>query len=112
VDTLVLLDTHRSHLESLAHVVIPVRVAAEKDGTLTNHAGRVQRVRPVVEPAFEARAEGEVLWSLAQALGLPGFEEPYDVRAMSKALAQAVPAFAGLDLDSVPAEGAPLAGST
>jgi NADH-quinone oxidoreductase subunit G len=112
VDTLVLLDTHRSHLESLAHVVIPVRVAAEKDGTLTNHAGRVQRVRPVVEPAFEARAEGEVLWSLAQALGLPGFEEPYDVRAVSKALAQAVPAFAGLDLDSVPAEGAPLAGST
>ena len=39
VDTLVLLDTHRSQLEALAHVVLPVRHAAEKHGTLTNVAG-------------------------------------------------------------------------
>ena len=111
VDTLVLLDAHRSHLESLAHVVLPVRVAAEKHGTLTNSAGRVQRVRPAVEPTFDARSEGEVLWRLAQALGLAGFEEPYDAGAVSKAMAQSVPAFAGRDLDSLPADGAPLAGA-
>jgi NADH-quinone oxidoreductase subunit G len=87
VDTLVLLDTHRSHLESLAHVVLPVRVAAEKDGTLTNVAGRVQRVVPAVEPPFEARAEGEVLWQLAQRLDLPGFAEPWDVQSISERLA-------------------------
>jgi NADH-quinone oxidoreductase subunit G len=95
VDTLVLLDTHRSHLESLAHVVIPVRHAAEKYGTLTNADGRVQRVEPAVEPSFDARSEGEVLWRLGQALGLAGFEEPYDVHALSKAMAQSVPALAG-----------------
>jgi len=77
VDTLVLLDTHRSHLESLAHVVLPARHAAEKNGMLTNVAGLVQIVEPAVEPAFDARAEGEVLWRLGQLLGLRGFDQEY-----------------------------------
>jgi len=111
VDTIVLLDTHRSHLETLAHVLLPARVAAEKDGSLTNSAGRVQRVRPAVEPTFDARSEGEILWRLAQALGLAGFEEAWDASAVSKALSQSVPAFAGRDLDSLPSDGAPLAGA-
>jgi NADH-quinone oxidoreductase subunit G len=84
VDTVVLLDTHRSHLESLAHVVIPVRHAAEKHGTLTNADGRVQRVVPAVEPSFDARSEGEVLWRLGQALGLVGFEDPWDAESVAK----------------------------
>jgi NADH-quinone oxidoreductase subunit G len=80
VDTLVLLDTHRSHLESLAHVVLPARVAAEKNGTLTNFAGLVQAVEPAVEPAFEARSEGAALWRLGQLLGLAGFADSYEAR--------------------------------
>ncbi len=39
LDTLIVLDTHRSELERVAHVLIPVRHAAEKDATYTNHAG-------------------------------------------------------------------------
>jgi NADH-quinone oxidoreductase subunit G len=94
IDTVVLLDTHRSHAESLAHVVLPARVAAEKHGTLTNVAGRVQRVQPAVEPAFEARSEGELLWLLAHSLGLPGFVEEWDVQAVAKQMTDAVPALA------------------
>ena len=45
LDTLIVLDTHASDLQRVAHVLFPTRVAAEKHGTLTNHAGRVQRVR-------------------------------------------------------------------
>ena len=81
-------------LERVAHVVLPARVAAEKHGTLTNHAGRVQRVQPAVEPAFEARAEGEVLWLLGRRLGLAGFEEEWDARAVAKQMADVVPALA------------------
>jgi len=110
-DALVLIDTHRSPLEGLASVVFAARVAAEKHGTLSNHAGRVQRVVPAVEPPFEAHAEGEIVWRLAQALDLPGFAGDYDVRAVSKDLAEAEPAFAGRDLDSLPPEGAPLRGA-
>jgi NADH-quinone oxidoreductase subunit G len=108
LDTLIAIDSHVSELERVAHVLLPSRVAAEKWGTLTNHAGRVQRVRPAVEPAFEAFAEGELLTRLGAALGLPGFDAPYDVRALSKQLAAAVPAFAGIDLDSVGDSGLPL----
>ena len=108
LDTVIWLDTRHAELETVAHVIFPVRHAAEKHGTLTNHAGRVQRVVPAVEPPFEAFAEGEVLWRLGAALGLAGFEAAFDVRAASKALAQASPAFAGIDIDSLGPEGTPL----
>jgi predicted molibdopterin-dependent oxidoreductase YjgC len=89
-------------------VVFPVRHPAEREGTLTSHAGRVQRVVPAVEPAFEAYCEGEVLAALGAALGLPGFDGRFDVRAAARELGREVPAFAGLDVDSVGPQGAPL----
>jgi predicted molibdopterin-dependent oxidoreductase YjgC len=110
LDTVVLLDTHHSDLERVAHVVLPARHAAEKLGTLTNHAGRVQRVVPAVEPAHPALAEGEWLARLGAALGLPGFEGGFDARLVSKQIGAVVPAFAGLDVDSVGDAGLPLRG--
>ena len=83
--TLVLLDSHQSPLHLVAHVVVPVRVAAEKHGTLTNVAGLVQPVQPAVEPAFEAWSEGEVLWRLGALLGLPEFSGRFDPRALAAA---------------------------
>jgi NADH-quinone oxidoreductase subunit G len=109
LDCVILLDTHHSPLERAAHVVFPARVAAEKRGTLTNHAGRVQRVEPAVEPAFDAFSEGEVLLRLGQALGLPGFAAAaWDAREVSKQLAQSVAAFAGCEWDALGDEGRPL----
>jgi NADH-quinone oxidoreductase subunit G len=101
LDTLIVLDTHHSELQRVAHVMIPVRHAAEKLGTLTNVAGRVQRVRPAVEPPWEAHAEGAVILWLGEALELEGFGGRFDPREVSRALAASHPAFAGLDWDSV-----------
>ena len=112
LDTLIVLDTHHSELQRVAHVMIPVRHAAEKLGTLTNVAGRVQRVQPAVEPAWEARPEGAVIAQLGQALGLEGFDGRFDPREVSRALAASHPDFAGLDWDSVGETGRPLAGAT
>jgi len=109
LDTVIVLDSHRSELERAAHVLLPVRVAAEKHGTLTNHAGRVQRVRPAVEPSFEAYADGEVIAKLGALLQLPGFDAKWDVREVSRALGRSFPAFAGVDVESVGDEGRPLA---
>ncbi|MCC6643081.1 MAG: molybdopterin-dependent oxidoreductase [Deltaproteobacteria bacterium] len=110
LDTVIVLDTHRSELERVAHVVLPVRHAAEKHATYTNVAGRVQRTQPTVEPRFEAWADGEVLSRLGALLGLAGFDGKYDVRAISRALAGANPAFRGIDLESVGDQGLPVAG--
>ena len=92
-------------------MIFPVRHAAEKYGTLTNHTGRVQRLVPAVEPAWEAYSDGEVLARLGAALGLDGFDGSFDVRAVSKQLSQTVPAFAGIALASVGDEGLPLRGA-
>jgi NADH-quinone oxidoreductase subunit G len=108
LDTVILLDTHHSDLERVAHVVLPARHAAEKLGTLTNHAGRVQRVVPAVEPAHPALAEGDWLARLGAALGLPGFEAGFDARVVSKQIGALFPVFAGLDVDSVGEAGLPL----
>src|SRR5262249_48532009 len=111
LDAVVALDSHASDLQRVAHVLFPTRVAAEKHGALTNHAGRVQKVEPAVEPGFDARTEGEVLAALGAALGLPGFDGRFDAHEVSKALAQSVPAFANAALDAVGPGGVPLAGS-
>jgi len=108
LDTIVLLDSHVSPVERAAHVILPTRVVAEKLGTLTNCAGRVQRVVPAVEPVWEALAEGEAIARLGAALGLPGFDGVWDARGVSAALASSVPAFAGCDLESVGPGGRPL----
>jgi NADH-quinone oxidoreductase subunit G len=108
LDSVILLDSRHSALERVAHVVFPTRHAAEKLGTLTNHAGRVQRVKPAVEPGHEAYAEGEVLTRIGAALGLPGFEAGWDPRSASKEMGAVAPAFRGIDVDSVGCEGVAL----
>jgi formate dehydrogenase major subunit len=99
LDTVIALDLQQSAL--LAHVVFPTLHAAEKHGTLTNFAGRVQRVRPVVEPAWEAHSEGEVLARLGAALGFAGFDGSYDPREVSRELARTWPSFDRTDLETV-----------
>jgi NADH-quinone oxidoreductase subunit G len=105
LDVLILVDTHVSPLLDVAHVVVPARHAAERYGTFTNHAGRVQRVRPAVEPPFEALAHGEAAWRIARTMGLPGFEGAWDARALSKEMARDVAALAGRDWDAVGSRG-------
>ena len=111
LDTVIVLDTRQSALARVAHVVFPVCHAAQKWGTLTNVDGRVQRVRPAVAPAFDANAEGFVIQALGRALCLDGFDAPYDARTVSRAIGRSVPAFAGIDIDSVGDYGRPLLGN-
>jgi NADH-quinone oxidoreductase subunit G len=68
LDTLIVLDTHHSALERVAHVVIPSRHAAEKAGHFTNHAGIVQALSPAVEPAGDAVDEAFAFDRIATAL--------------------------------------------
>ena len=70
-DTLIVFASHLTAAAQQADIVLPIAVATEEEGTLTNFAGRVQRLRrgPAlpgsVEPAWYAVKE------LAGALGQP-----------------------------------------
>ncbi len=109
VETLILLDTEKSALAERADVVLPARSFAEKEGTFTNHARRVQRFRPILEPTFEALSEGEILQHIAAAAGVTGWTTAYDVREVSKRLSETVSAFDGFHLDSLDDQGRELA---
>ena len=105
LDSVIVLDSHVSALERVAHVLLPARVAAEKYATFTNAAGRVQRVTPAVEPDFDAYPEGELLARLGVALGFEGWRGDWEARGVSRSLAASNPRFAGCDWEGVGSTG-------
>ena len=92
-------------------VVLPGRHLVEKDGTLTNCDGRVQRVSRAMPPPGAALCEGAIVARLGAAMHLDGFDGDFEPGSASRALAAAFPAFAGCELDALPADGRPLAGA-
>ena len=91
----------------MAHFVLPASSFAEKDGTMTNAKGRVQRIRPAIRPPGEALPEWEILARLAARMGQPlPYSEPRDIL---KELAGEVPAFARVTPESVGTQGVALA---
>jgi predicted molibdopterin-dependent oxidoreductase YjgC len=74
LDHLVVVDIFMNETAELAHVVLPAAAWAETDGTLTNTARRVQRVRAAVPPPGEAKPDWWITAQLARRLGFEGFD--------------------------------------
>jgi NADH-quinone oxidoreductase subunit G len=78
----------------LADVVFPAEGFAEKDGTVTNLEGRVQKVNRIVPGPGQSRPDWSILDDLARRmgsdLGLHGAE------AIAKEIAEVAPAYAGV----------------
>ena len=66
VELLVCQDPFLTETGRLAHVVLPATTFAEKDGTFTNLEGKVNRVRPALEPYEEARPDWEIFAALGR----------------------------------------------
>jgi formate dehydrogenase alpha subunit len=71
LEFLVLQDIFLNETARFADVILPAACFAEKDGVFTNSERRVQRVRKAVEPPGQARADWEILVSMAEAVGHP-----------------------------------------
>lgn len=78
----------------LAHMVFPACTFAEKDGTVTNHEGQVQFVRPALEPLGESVLDWHVLAGIANTMGqaLP-YESTGDIQ---KEIRKMVPGYYNL----------------
>jgi len=72
----------------------------------------VQRTRQALEPARGLLEAGALCARLGSALGLEGFDGGFDVVRTSRALAAALPAFAGTAIDELPEPGRPLSTPT
>ena len=81
-----------------ADVVLPGACFAEKDGVFTNSDRRIQRVRKVVDPPGNARADWEILCDIARAVGydMPHYKDTSEVFAEYASL---TPKIAGISYE-------------
>ncbi|MBI3088320.1 MAG: molybdopterin-dependent oxidoreductase [Candidatus Omnitrophica bacterium] len=106
VDLLVFQGSNVNRTCQLAHMILPSAVYAEKDGTFTNEAGRVQRIRQAVQPLGEAKPEWRVLLDVADRTGF--LWEFRDAQGVFGSLASHEAAFKGLSYDVLGDQGAML----
>jgi predicted molibdopterin-dependent oxidoreductase YjgC len=71
LDFLVVQDIFLTETAKLASVVLPAASFAEKEGTLTNFEGRVQRLCKAIEPLGESLPDWQIILRLASSLGHP-----------------------------------------
>ena len=83
--------------ETTAHadVVLPAASFAEVDGTFTNNAGQVQRVRKAIEPVNRSKPDWMIALAIARAMGAE-VETEYSASAIFRAISENVPAYEGL----------------
>jgi len=94
LDFLVVQDLFLSETAQLADVVLPGTSAVEKNGTFTNTDRHIQRVKAVLAPVGQSRADEEIFRSLARRLG---YIMPYrDAGEIMDEIAQVVPSYAGV----------------
>ena len=92
---IVVQELFQTETTAFADVVFPAASFAEVDGTFTNNAGNVQRVRKAIEPVHQSKPDWMITSLIAREMG---FEFGYDFSAsmVFKAIADSVPAYEGL----------------
>ncbi len=115
LDFMVVQELFLTRTAAMADVVLPGASFLEKDGTFTSGERRVQRVRKVLDPPGQARADWEILLDLMHATGCPQpFTSPGEVM---EEVSRVAPQFAGVSYSRIeqlgsiqwpaPAEGHP-----
>jgi NADH-quinone oxidoreductase subunit G len=90
-----------------ANVLLPTTTFAEKDGTFTNHAGRVQRIWKALEPPEGWLSDGEIFTRLLN--GVSAAHEHFDLASIWQSIASERPSFNQISFDRIGETGEPLA---
>ncbi len=95
---LVVQDIFLSDTAEYADVVLPSASFAEKDGTFTNTERRVERIRKVIDPPGEAKADWQILCEVAKRLGYNGMNYKHPSEIMDE-IASLTPIYGGVHYD-------------
>jgi NADH-quinone oxidoreductase subunit G len=106
-DFVVVQELFETETTAHADVVFPAASFAEVDGTFTNNAGNVQRVRKAIDPLNQARPDWMITRAIAAEMGADLGFEPSATSAF-KAVADAVPAYEGLRYPALKDESNPV----
>ncbi len=99
LDLFVYQGSNENRTAGYAHWVLPASVHAEKNGTFTNFQGRVQRLWQAVPPLEQSLPDWEIFMRLAKALG-EDWTWTHSAQVFT-ALAQEIPAFGGMTLETI-----------
>lgn len=83
---LIVQDIFESPLTQKANIVLAAGSFAERDGTYVNHAGLAQSTNAAIRSPGEARADGRILFDLAERKGL------FNAVSLRKEIGAAIPA--------------------
>jgi formate dehydrogenase major subunit len=104
LEFLVVQDLFLTATAEIADVVLPAGAAwAEAEGTVTNSERRVQRVRKALDPPGEAKADLEIIFELARAMGHDW--GPADAEAVWDEVRTLSPVHAGMSYERLDALG-------
>jgi NADH-quinone oxidoreductase subunit G len=109
VPFIVHVGTNNGTLSRAAHAVLPSASFAERGGTFTNFAGRVQRFQPAFPPRGKAKNDIEILAELANRLGA-GWTFAGEA-SVFRALSDSEAPFAGMSYESLGDQGQAAGGS-
>jgi NADH-quinone oxidoreductase subunit G len=90
-----------------ADVVFPAASFAEVDGTFTNNAGNVQRVRKAIEPLHQSKPDWMITAMIGRAMGVEVATE-WSASAIFRNLADSIPAYSGLRYPALKDESNPV----
>lgn len=81
LELLICQDPFLTETARLAHFVLPACTFAEKDGTMTNQEGKVQRVRQSLDPLGESVPDWHIMTAIASGLGTSlNYESSQDIQ--------------------------------
>jgi NADH-quinone oxidoreductase subunit G len=106
-DFVVVQEMFETDTTQYADIVLPAASFAEVDGTYTNNAGFVQRVRQAIEPVSQAKADWMITSMIAKEMGVD-FGYNFAATAVFKQIADSVPAYTGLRYPDLKDESRPV----
>jgi anaerobic selenocysteine-containing dehydrogenase len=106
-DFVVVQELFETETTGYADVVFPAASFAEVDGTFTNNAGNVQRVRKAIEPLHQSKPDWMITTLMAKEIGIDLGGE-FSASGVFKSLAEATPSYNGLRYPSLKDESNPV----
>jgi NADH-quinone oxidoreductase subunit G len=104
---IVVQEMFETETTAYADVVLPASSFAEVDGTYTNNAGNVQRVRKAIDSLHQSKPDWMITTLIARELGVD-FGYDFSASMVFKGIADNVPAYAGLRYPALKDESRPV----
>jgi formate dehydrogenase alpha subunit len=103
LEFLVVQDIFLSETAQLADLVLPGTSFAEKEGTFTNTARRIQRIHKAISPIGQSREDWRIICQIAQKMGYPmTYQSPAEIM---DEIAQVTPIYGGVHYDRLNNDG-------